>query len=822
MKSDLPEEEVSRLKALLDCHILDTPPEELFDGIARLAAYLCGTPIGLIGFIDPARQWFKARVGWDYAELPREDSICARTILQRDVLVISDTAADARFSAGPMVTRAGIRFYAGAPLRTKEGYALGTLSVMDRLPRTLPPPHKDALLTLASAVTAQLEIRRCAAKASAPPHTEQQILFQQNVAGFFRFTTDGRILDCNDTFARMLGYDSRQEALQGHVSDFYFSPDDYHRLLEQLGRHTRLTNFECPLRKKDGSAVWALENVSLSFNDQGMAAVIEGTVVDISDHKRTEEALRDSQERFLGIVSSAMDAIITVDESQHIVVFNRAAEQIFRCSTAEAMGQPIDRFIPPRFREIHRQHIRNFAQTGVSSRSMRSPAELMGIRADGEEFPVEATISLVKTGSEKLYTVILRDISVRKRTEVDLRQAQKMEAIGHLAGGIAHEFNNYLGIIMGYSDLLAQEEGQSESLRLNLAAIKGATQKASTLTRQLLAFSRKQVIEPTVLDLNATIWDTHKLLRRIIPANVDLIPVLHPELGKVKADPAQVQQILINLVVNARDAMPEGGKITIETAEVLLDEEIARRHLDVQPGDYVMLSVGDTGEGMDAETLSHIFEPFFTTKGPGKGTGLGLSTTYGIVRQSGGHITVASVPGEGTTFRIYFPKVGIAQETNLHSKPAPHESATILLVEDESALRKLMRMTLERQGYRVFEAKDGADALSICQRNPPQIDLIVTDLVMPRMTGLQLKEKVAALRPAIKFLLISGYAEDAVISPQQIATFSAFLEKPFAPRDLTAKIRELLARSNGTQAKVQSYALAASLPERVETGTAHD
>jgi two-component system cell cycle sensor histidine kinase/response regulator CckA len=703
MQSQLSEEELARLKALRDCHVLDTPPEELFDQTARLAAYLCGTPIGLIGFIDATRHWFKSRVGWDYPEIPREHSICGQTILHHDLLVIPDAALDERFFNVPMVTRAGIRFYAGAPLLTTEGYALGTLCVMDRLPRELPAGHKDALLTLAHLVAAQLEVRR-GTKASAP------------------------------------------------VDD--------------------------------------------------KPSLIEGTVENISEHKRADDALRDSQERLLGIISSAMDAIITVDDKQRIIVFNRAAEQIFHCPASEAIGQTIDKFIPQRFHEAHREHIRSFGQTGTSSRSMYSPGTLMGVRADGEEFPVEATISQVKTASERLYTVILRDISVRKRTEDELRQAQKMEAVGHLAGGIAHEFNNYLGIIMGYSDQMAQEEIESESLRLGLAEIKGATQKTASLTRQLLAFSRKQLIEPTVLDLNASVWDAHKLLRRLIPANIDVIPVLHPDLGKVKADPAQIQQILINLVVNARDAMPQGGKITIDTAEVVLDEEFASRHVDILPGDYVMLSVNDTGEGIDAETLAHIFEPFFTTKQAGKGTGLGLSTTYGIVKQSGGHITVASVQGRGTTFRVYLPKLAETHDdspTAPHSKPMPTGIATIVLVEDESSLRRLMRTTLERQGYRVLEAKDGAEGLSLCRHNLEHIDLVVTDLAMPRMTGLQLKEKVVALRSSMKFLLISGYAEDLLGSREQIANAGDFLEKPFLPDELARRVREILDRINGKQ-----------------------
>ena len=285
--------------------------------------------------------------------------------------------------------------------------------------------------------------------------------------------------------------------------------------------------------------------------------------------------------------------------------------------------------------------------------------------------------------------------------------------------------------------------------------------------------------------------------------------MLHPDLGKVKADPAQIQQILINLVVNARDAMPQGGKISIETAGVVLDEEFASRYLDVLAGDYVMISVSDNGEGIDADTLPHIFEPFFTTKQAGKGTGLGLSTTYGIVKQSGGHITVASVRGRGTTFRVYFPKLAEAYEatgspptTTASSHPEPSSTgiATILLVEDESGLRKLMSKVLEKQGYRVLEAKDGEEALSICQENLAHIDLVVTDYAMPRMTGLQLKEKVMALRPSMKFLLISGYAEGVVDdSPQQSLNGGDFLEKPFLPEELARKVREMLSRINGKQ-----------------------
>ncbi len=732
MESPLAENELARLDTLRSVRILDTPPEQAFDDLTRLTSFICGTPIAFIGFMDADRLWFKSRIGWDVAEVPREMSFCSHTILQSDVLVVEDTLADqGRLANCPLATHGGIRFYAGASLMSSEGCALGTLCAMDSIPRGLTPGQTDALRRLARQVVVLVESRRLPKP----------------------------LLNTNPV-----------------QKDSQFSD------------HTTTIQ---------GLSFWR----------------------DISEQKQAAQALRHSQERLLGIISSAMDAIITIDNDQKIIVFNRAAEQIFHCPATEAIGQSIDKFVPERFREVHANHIRGFGQTGVSSRSMESPGTLMGVRADGQEFPIEATISQVKTPSERLYTVILRDISVRMRIEDELRQAQKMEAVGNLAGGIAHEFNNYLGIIMGYSDLMAQEDIQNESLRLGLAEIKSAAQKGASLTRQLLAFSRKQLIEPTVIDLNASVWDAHKLLRRLIPANIDLVPVLQSDLGKVKADPSQIQQILINLVVNARDAMPEGGKIRIETAEVVLDEEFTSRHVDVVPGDYIVLTVCDNGEGIDSEILPHIFEPFFTTKKADKGTGLGLSTIYGIVKQSGGHVIVASVRGKGTTFHVYFPKLAESPNSiGARETPMSVEFATVLLVEDESGLRKLMRATLERHNYRVLEAEDGAAALSIFQDNLAQINIVVTDLSLPKITGLQLKHKVLALQPNMRFLLISGYLEEVIGSPDERAEVGDFLEKPFFPDELLRKVREILGRASRNQ-EVTAFANRSTEPRFEESDT---
>jgi hypothetical protein len=796
------EDEVSRLRALAECRIVDSPAEEFFDDIANQAAYLCGTPIGFISFIDEHREWLKAKVGWELTEIPRDQSFNALVLGNPHVLIVEDTAADRRFRFHPWVTQSGIRFYAAVPVVTKEGYALGAISVLDRLPRSLPIGHRRILQTLANAVAAQLALRRASFNpTTSSPDSRYQLLFDHNVAGFYRTTPDGRVLGCNTTFARMLGYASREEVLGCPAEQFYFSAEERGQFLKNLQREGSLVNSELRLRRKDGSSIWVVENVAATCDEQGGVTLIEGTMVDISAHKRAEDALRDSQERLFDIITSAMDAIITIDEKQQIIVFNKAAEDIFRCTAAEVIGKSIDRFVPESLREIHQQHIRSFGQTGVSTRSIYSPRTLAAVRSNGEEFPVEASISQVNTSSGRLYTVILRDISARKRTEEQLRQTQKMEAVGHLAGGIAHEFNNYLAIIMGYTELLERETVGNDSLRMSLAEIKSASQKVASLTRQLLAFSRKQVIELREVDLNATVWETHKLLRRLIPVSIDLIPKLQGDLGKVKADPAQVQQILINLVINARDSLPEGGQIVIETAEVELDEEYASRQLEVQPGPYVMLSVADTGIGMNKETLSHIFEPFFTTKEEGRGTGLGLSTTYGIVKQSGGHLTVASVPGRGSTFRIYLPKLSDSGDLPKVSKAQSNRPRrqTVLVVEDESALRKLMTKVLEGAGFQVVEAKDGEQAVETCKSWAEPIDMVVSDLAMPKLNGLQLKEIVVGLRPTVKFLLISGYAEDVVEDPTILRTNTDFLEKPFLPDELVLKVRQLLRAGNGEQ-----------------------
>jgi signal transduction histidine kinase len=384
-----------------------------------------------------------------------------------------------------------------------------------------------------------------------------------------------------------------------------------------------------------------------------------------------------------------------------------------------------------------------------------------------------------------------------RESEAQLRQSQKMEGIGQLAGGIAHDFNNLLTVINSYSDMLLGDIGfDNPFLRNGLDQIKEAGHRAASLTRQLLAFTRQQVLEPKILDLNESVSNMAKLLRRLIGEDIALVRCPHPALGRVKIDPGQVEQIIMNLAVNARDAMPGGGQLTIETMNVELDHVDAHQHTSVEPGSYVMLEVRDTGCGMDADTQAHIFEPFFTTKAPGKGTGLGLATVHGIVKQSGGSIGVSSDLGKGTTFKIYFPRIeGAAERLEPISAPnaALRGSETILLVEDEEMVRALAQAILERNGYTVLAAKNVNDALRVAQAGPQAIHLLLTDTIMPGMNGPELAQQVLAIRPAIKVLYMSGYTDKALTSTAAWEPGTAFLQKPFTPQTLGHKVREILA-----------------------------
>jgi PAS domain S-box-containing protein len=642
----------------------------------------------------------------------------------------------------------------------------------------------------------------------------------------------------------------------------------------------------------------------------GICALVYGLAAAL---QRTARKLHTAYLRFGGVVQISEDAILTIDDEQRITLFNAGAEKIFGYRAEEILGKPINLLLPERYRLAHAGHITAFSKSADALRAMNERGTIFGRRADGSEFPAEASISKFETGGERIMTIRLRDVTERRATEQRLRQmaaivessqdaiisedldsviqswnpgaekifgyaapeaigqsarilllpdapddvaanlsrvregvswtqeterrckdgrrievaltvspirdqagqvagaaviarditerkrleaqllhSQKMEAVGRLAGGVAHDFNNLLSIIVGYAYLIRSSTPEDEPLRNAADEIMSASNKASALTRQLLAFSRKQVMRPEVLDMNEVMAGIGKILPRLLGEDIDLRIIPGADLNRVKADPGQIEQVIMNLVVNARDAMPGGGKLTLETNNLNFAGEEAQQH-GVQPGNYVMLAVSDTGHGMNAETRARIFEPFFTTKEAGKGTGLGLATVYGIVNQSNGHIWVYSEPGQGTTFKIYLPATADAASRRAPARPEPvlcgHE--TLLLVEDEGRLRDLLAHVLRDQGYKVLAAENGPAALQLIA-GQKRIDLLLTDVVMPEMRGQVLAAKLLKRFPDMLVVYMSGYTDNALVHSGSLAPGTTFLQKPFTPDLVLRRIREVL------------------------------
>jgi len=515
-------------------------------------------------------------------------------------------------------------------------------------------------------------------------------------------------------------------------------------------------------------------------------------------NRQSEEALRESEEKYRTLYDSSRDAIMILSTDKVFLNGNPACVKMFGCRDE-------DEFISLTPTALSPEYQMDGALSVEKSQKMISIAMEQGShffewkhkRVNGEEFYARVLLASIKLSGKKILQATVRDITEHKKLEAQLRQSQKMEAIGILAGGVAHDFNNILTTIIGNAELALMNVIKDKSLRKGIKEIKKAGERAVSLTRQLLAFSRKQIVQPKILDINELLTDMEKMLGRLIGEDIEMLTIPAPALWQVEIDPGQIEQVIMNLAINAKDAMPCGGKLTIETANADLDENYSHEHgiEEKKSGRYVMLAVSDTGIGMDKETHEHIFEPFFTTKKVGKGTGLGLATVYGIVKQNNGFIWVYSEPKQGAIFKVYLPEVKKDADPEKKEKKSVvklNGSETVLIVEDDGLLRNLTQNTLQRYGYKVLDAENGEDAIRVCKEYDGRIDLMITDVVMPKIGGREAAKRLLPLYPQMKVIYMSGYTDDAIVHHGVLEPGLNFLEKPFTPKGLARKVREVL------------------------------
>jgi two-component system, cell cycle sensor histidine kinase and response regulator CckA len=610
-----------------------------------------------------------------------------------------------------------------------------------------------------------------------------------------RTLPDRRYVEVNEGFTRLTGY-TPQEVIGKTSAELNLWVESAPRAatLRTLQRKGQVHEEDFQFRTKSGEIRYGqLSAVRVELNGQPFMLSITH---DITNLKRAEEAVRQSEADLRSLVRDAPYGIYHVDVDGRLLKVNPALQKMLGYESESELlrcNMTMDVYCDPstRLRFVNEYWDKEDFRE-LEARWKRKDGKIMEVRLTGRAVQQNARLAY--------FEVFAEDVTERRSLERQFLQAQKMDAIGRLAGGIAHDFNNLLAVILGHSEIL-REQSKQPKLEKSAEAINRAAERAAGLTMQLLALSRKQVIEPKIVDVNAALVEIEKMVRRIIREDIKLTMRLDRNVGRIKVDPGQLDQILMNLVVNARDAMPNGGELVLHTAGAEFDEIYVKQHLGTSTGQYVMLAVSDTGTGMDAATLSHIFEPFFTTKEKGKGTGLGLSTVYGIVKQAGGHIVPYSEAGQGTTMKIYFPRVESGEFLEGAKKlveAIARGTEGVLVVEDETALRELARSILEDSGYSVFEASGLDQAIKIIQGNGAKISLLLTDVVMPGTGGKELAKQLTALQPGLKVMFMSGYADEVIAHNGNFAEGTVLIQKPFTKRVLLTKIREVLDRKDET------------------------
>ncbi len=626
-------------------------------------------------------------------------------------------------------------------------------------------------------------------------------LFDRVPIGLYRTTHDGQFLEANLALAEMLGFHDAVDLATRRWSELWVERADWERWKDSIERDGVVRGFETRVHGADGAVRWVVVEARGIRDGDGDMRWHEGSVLDFTERHMVEEALRASEARKGAMLEAAIDAVIVMDASGRITEFSPAAERTFGHRRDDVIGQELaEILVPPDLRERHRAGLARYLATGDAAILGRR-VELRAMRSDGQQIPVEVAINRIDQPGPPMFTGYVRDISAQRHLEASLRQAQKMDAIGELAGGVAHDFNNMLTVIDGFSTLLLDELETNDARRELVEEIQRATARAANLTGQLLSVSRRQALRLQPFDLNKLVTDLHPLLRRVVLDDVTVVVHTADEQVVIDIDDAHFEQVILNLAVNARDAMPGGGTLTIETGVVELDAAYAEIRPGVTPGLYAMLVVSDTGIGMDPATQARIFEPFFTTKDVGKGTGLGLAMVYGTVQQSGGHVGVDSEPDYGTTFRIYFPlSAAVPAERSAAgglSRRRLGPEVTVLVVEDEDQVRELMVRALQKAGCVVIAAASAREALSVVDLGS-RLDLVVADVVMPDGHGPEIVRLLRRTRPRLRALYVSGYAAQFEASGTSSPDAEPhFLQKPFTLTQFIEAVRNVLDAPEG-------------------------
>jgi PAS domain S-box-containing protein len=786
-----------RFDAIESYGILNTSREDDYDEIVKLAAQICEAPISTITFLTKEKQWFKAEVGLGLCETPLDDSFCRHAILQKGPFIIRDATKDPRFSRSLLVTgKSHVRFYAGIPLETPEGVSIGAICVFDNKPRTLTEKETLALIALARLTMIQLELRRSLIHRSESDRRlliselSYRRLFEAAKDGIFILDVEsGRITEVNPFLCEFLGF-SRQHMLGKTLGELgpFKDMEANHAMLERLKEQGYVRYEDLPLEANDGRHM-AVECVCNVYS-VGDKKVIQCNIRDITERKRTEA-------RFRRLVDSNAQGVVFWNTQGEITGANDAFLRTVGYGRKELEAGMLNwaTMTPPEYAERDLVYVKKLTEKGSAA-----PYEKEYIRKDGSRVPVLIGAVFFEDSSKEGVCFVV-DLTEPKKLELQFLRAQRMESIGTLAGGIAHDLNNILAPIMMSLHLLRDLSENPEVTKI-LDTLEASAKRGADIVRQVLSFARGMEGEKIEVQPKHLIEDVENIIKNTFPKNIHLASFIPTDTWTVLGDPTQIHQIILNLCVNARDAMPDGGNLSIEVQNCVLDEQYAAMNLQAKAGRYVQIAITDSGTGMAPDVVERIFEPFFTTKEVSKGTGLGLSTVMGIVKSHQGIINVYSEPGKGTTFKVYFPATitpGLNQPEiieELMSLPRGN-GETILVVDDEASILNITSQTLENYGYRVLTATDGAEAVAVYAQNAPKIAVVITDMMMPILAGPAMIRSLLRINPLVKVIATSGLNADGEGEKVAGKAVKSFLLKPYTAATLLQSVRTILNPNKG-------------------------